>query len=77
MITHGCIETVLPVVADSWDRLRACDVYRLLDQIAYETPESLAIAGGAVVAHRPDLFDAVAEAVDDLKRESFGLEATP
>ena len=69
MITKSCIETMLPIVADSWEKLRGCDVFRLLDTIAYESQSSLAIAGGSIVAHRPDLASAVFDAVEDLRAD--------
>lgn len=71
MITANCLTAVLPVVADSWDRLRGCDVYRLLDQISYDGPEGLTAAGEVVLGHRPDLSDYVTEAVADLAEEMF------
>lgn len=45
------VNQMLPIVADSWDRLRPVDVERLLDQFGDEWPE----AGRIIVANRPDL----------------------
>ena len=54
MITEDCINRMLPVVADSWDRLRGCDVDRLLISIYYETLSGLYNAGKIVKSKRPD-----------------------
>ena len=69
MITPDCLDRMLPVVADSWEQLRGCDVYRLLNSIYYESLGGLYKAGDVVVAKRPDLAEAVAEAVRDIHAE--------
>jgi hypothetical protein len=70
MITPDCMDRVLPVVADSWERLRRIDVYRLMTQFHYETPESVRRAGEIIGENRPDLkaeADAVVgEIIDEL-----------
>lgn len=69
MITTDCLNAVLPIVADSWDRLRKCDVYRLLDSIQYTHVDSINDAGKAIIARRPDLADEVEEVVSELSEE--------
>ena len=69
MITQDCMDRVLPVVANSWEQLRRCDVYRLLDQIAYDDAKSIADARDFVIAKRPDLKDEANEACCDLIEE--------
>ena len=67
MITKDCIDRMLPIVADSWDKLRGCDVFRLLDSIAYESGESLDTAARIVVGNRPDLLARVGEAASEIR----------
>lgn len=67
MITKECLDTVLPIVADSWDQLRGCDVDRLLDQFHYEHVDSLNEAGNIIAKQRPDLHERVAAAVEVIK----------
>ena len=69
MITESCLTTVLPLVADSWGTLRGCDVYRLLDAIAYDNASSLTKAGEIITAKRPDLRHDVEDALADLQDE--------
>jgi hypothetical protein len=70
MITPDYMDRMLPVVADSWERLRRIDVYRLMTRIHYETPESVRRAGEIIGENRPDLkaeADAVVgEIIDEL-----------
>jgi len=66
MVTKDCLNRVLPVVADSWEKLRKCDVYRLLGQIQYDSLESLRIAGSLVTKERPEYAQAVQDAIDEL-----------
>ena len=54
MVTPNCLDIVLPVVADSWDKLRKCDIYRLMDQIHYESKESAFAAAAIIASHRPE-----------------------
>jgi hypothetical protein len=63
------MDRVLPVVADSWEQLRRCDVYRLLDQIAYDDAKSIADARDFVIAKRPDLKSQANEVCADLIEE--------
>lgn len=63
-ITIDCLNRVLPVVADSWEQLRGCDVERLLDSIAYDDQDGVADAADIIKVMRPDLakqVDAAAE----------------
>lgn len=69
MITESCMNTMLPLVADSWGTLRGSDVYRLLDAIAYDNESSLAKAGKIITRKRPDLRHDVQEALADLEAE--------
>lgn len=69
MITDDCLDRVLPVVADSWEQLRGCDVYRLLNSINYESKESLGKATGIVMLKRPDLSDRIQEASREILLE--------
>ena len=69
MITEDCINRMLPVVADSWDRLRGCDVDRLLISIYYETLSGLYNAGKIVKSKRPDLSSQVDDAVSKIHKE--------
>lgn len=69
MITEKCLDTVLPVVADSWEKLRRCDVYRLLDQIHYTGAESIARAAQIIAAKRPDLATEASDCASDLMEE--------
>ena len=55
MITEDCVNTMLPIVADSWETLRRCDVFRLLDSISYATHQSVLDAAEIVGQKRPDL----------------------
>jgi hypothetical protein len=57
------LNAMLPVVADSWDRLRGCDVDRLLSCIKFKDVQSIKDAGSIIVAKRKDLEDYVCEAV--------------
>lgn len=61
-ITEDCLNRVLPVVADSWEQLRGCDVERLLDSISYDDQDSVADAADIIKAKRPDLAAQVDEA---------------
>lgn len=76
MITADCVERVLPVVADSWEQLRGCDVYRLLDSFAYLEEDKthdmpgLRQAAEVIAKRRTDLANHVQEAVDDLCEDS-------
>lgn len=72
MITEDCVNLVLPVVADSWDKLRRTDVFRLLDSIAYESIASLNQAGDVISRKRPDLIDEVASCCRELEQEIGG-----
>ena len=74
MITQDCIEVVLPVVADSWEKLRKCDVYRLLNQIHYDSHDSLTSAARVIVHKRPDLCDEVRGCVSEIMAEYGGFE---
>jgi hypothetical protein len=65
------LTTVLPVVADSWDKLRGCDVYRLLDAILYQDEDGLHEAARIVMGKRPDLSHYVGEAMADLEAEQY------
>lgn len=69
MITQDCLNRVLPVVADSWEQLRPCDVFRLLDSIYYESLSGLYAAGEIIKTKRPDLTKKVDEAVAELHEE--------
>ena len=69
VITQECIESVLPVVADSWSQLRRCDVYRLMSQIHYESYQSLTDAGHIITHKRSDLADEVRGCVAEIKDE--------
>lgn len=69
MITQDCMNRMLPIVADSWDRLRGCDVYRLLSSVYYEKLASLYAAGEAIKTKRPDLTGKVDEAVAEIHEE--------
>ena len=71
MITEQCVNTVLPVVADSWEKLRGCDVYRLLDSILYRDENGLHDAARIVLGKRPDLAHHVNEAIADLEAEQW------
>lgn len=62
MITEDCLNRVLPVVADSWEQLRGCDVERLLDSISYDDQDGVADAADIIKAKRPDLTAQVDEA---------------
>lgn len=62
MITQNCMDTVLPIVADSWERLRGIDVERLLNSIDYESLSSLNDAAEIVKKKRPDLLNEVENA---------------
>ena len=66
MITPECLETVLPIVADSWEQLRSADVYRLIDNIAYENIESLCEAGKIIIGKCPQLESEVQNVVDEI-----------
>jgi hypothetical protein len=57
------LNEMLPVVADSWARLRGCDVDRLLSCIEFKDVKSIQEAGSIIVAKRKDLEDYVCEAV--------------
>jgi hypothetical protein len=57
--THLRISTLLLVVADSWDRLRACDLDRLIE--AAEDSNILAELIDAVRLERPDLLSLALE----------------
>lgn len=65
MITPDCIQTMLPIVADSWEQLRGCDVFRLLDQIVYDNEDSLEFAADVIRGHRPDLTEEIQDAVNE------------
>jgi hypothetical protein len=67
MITQDCIDRMLPIVADSWEQLRGCDVFRLLDSISYESRESLDNAARIIVGKRPDLLDRVEDAASEIR----------
>lgn len=66
MVTEDCMNRVLPVVADSWEQLRRCDVERLLHSIHYVTVEGLYQAAEIVKAKRPDLADTVSQEAEVL-----------
>jgi hypothetical protein len=55
---NNTIETrlsrLLPVVADSWKQLRACDVFRLLDSLRC-SPDERTEAARLIGVYRPDL----------------------
>jgi hypothetical protein len=53
---------MLPVVADSWPKLRGCDVHRLLSKFS----DDLEKAGNVILDHRPDLAQQVCDAANDL-----------
>jgi len=72
MITADCLDRMLPVVADSWEKLRRGDVFRLMDSIHYLSAESANDAAGFIAARRPDLEAEAKEAADDLVAE-YGL----
>ena len=61
------VESVLPVVADSWTLLRKSDVYRLLSQFGADELDEVA---EIVLAMRPDCKKQVTEAVDDISNNS-------
>ena len=69
MINKEFMDTVLPVVADSWQKLRKIDVFRLLNSIHYLSVDSLNEAGKIIVEQRPDLKDEVAESIEELASE--------
>lgn len=62
MITQNCMDAVLPIVADSWEKLRGIDVDRLLNSIDYESLSSLNEAAEIVKKKRPDLLNEVENA---------------
>ena len=55
------LNRALPVVADSWDHLRRCDIYRLLSVPHYDGPADVYIAAGIIGNRRPE-FAATANA---------------
>lgn len=59
---HDRLTIALPVVADSWEQLRGCDVERLLDSISYDDQDEVADAAEIIKAKRPDLTAEVDEA---------------
>jgi len=65
------VEACLPIVADSWDQLRGCDVSRLLDNCMNNegSLEDLDDYAAVIVEHRGDLEDRVEEAVEVLSEE--------
>lgn len=73
--TPECIDTTLPVVADSWEKLRASDVDRLYGCFAFETFESIEHFTEYVTSKRPDLYARFCE-VRDYYVEDLGLEVS-
>lgn len=71
MITKHCIETVLPVVADSWEKLRGCDVYRLLTSTHYDSAASLEQACQIIYDERPDLRDEIGDSAVEIAGELY------
>ena len=57
------LNAMLPVVADSWARLRGCDVDRLFSCIKFKDVQSIKDAGSIIFAKRKDFEDYVCEAV--------------
>ena len=60
------VELLLPIVADSFEALRACDVYRLVSAIVDNPANDGASCCDAIVERRPDLAETVADALADL-----------
>ena len=67
--TEECMNTMLPIVANSWAELRGCDVYRLLNSLNYERLNSLLRAAEMIVKQRPDLESQVLDARIELEQE--------
>ena len=57
-------DSLLPVVADSWRKLRGCDVYRFLG-MATNRPTLAA----DIIRERPDLAEVVRETLAELAEE--------
>ena len=57
------VDRLLPKVADSWAKLRKCDVYRLISQ--YLSTEWKGV-GAVIIMNRPDLADEVSACIEDL-----------
>lgn len=72
MITKEDINLVLPVVANNWQSLRKCDVFRLLNQIHYTTQKGLTDAGNIIKQERPEFTEEVDECVAELRDEVHG-----
>lgn len=66
------IEALLPVVADSWEQLRGCDVFRLLEEISNVAGAQLLVAASYVMEQRPDLSREVLDSIDELIGEHCG-----
>ena len=77
MVTEDCLTRVLPVVADSWDKLRRSDVERLLNQIHYDGKPSLLTAAKIVATKRPELQKHIDQAVEWISEERGFAEAAP
>lgn len=71
MLTEQQVTNLLPVVADSWDRLRGCDVYRLLDLVLQEDEDGMHAAARIILGKRPDLAHHVMEAMADIEAEAY------
>lgn len=67
--SESCMETMLPMVADSWAELRGCDVYRLLNAFSYERRSSLLLAAQHIANKRPDLASQIRDCQVELEQE--------
>lgn len=74
MVSAECLETVLPIVAESWDRLRETDVQRLLEQINYNDIDGLSSACRHIYSQRTDLRDSISAAAAQLAGENGHAE---
>jgi len=70
------LEQLLPIVADSWEQLRACDVWRLLSALDFKSIQEIENAAEIVAIHRPDLAskarDEAGEIIEEIWANSPG-----
>jgi hypothetical protein len=69
MTIGGAFKAALPIVADSFAKLRGCDVYRLIDRIGYLYGISVREAAEYIIDQRPGLKRHVEQAVAEIAEQ--------
>lgn len=67
------VNKMLPIVADSWDKLRSCDVYRLISSVPFGSMDEMGEAVNVILSERPDLAETISDVANEVHEEIFAL----